>query len=77
VYRQKVKVALEQKIANNLPYNINGEPVLLLKNGVQLIIHSICGKWFVNRDYGLTYEELARDIDFDEVVDVVIEQSKI
>lgn len=76
MYKQKVKVALEKAINKGLPCNLNGDPVLKLKNGKQLIITKLCGKWFVKRDFGFTFNELARDVEFDAVVDIVIEQGK-
>lgn len=74
MYREKVKKALENKIKKCLEYNLEGEPVLKLKNGKQFIIYTVCGRWYAHRDFGATYREIIVEGTFDEVVDLVIKE---
>jgi len=75
-YFEKVKKALVDKMNKGLDTDLEGEPILRLKNGIVLIIRPTIARksYIVEQSYGLTYKELAWDVPLDRVVEIIIEK---
>ena len=76
-YFEKVKKALVAKLEEGLKKNLEGEPILTLKNGKTLIIEeTFGGKYNMGEDFGCTCYSLGHKMTIDEVVNKVIEMGR-
>lgn len=75
---QKIKQALVDRLNKGLERNIYGEPTLKLKNGVRLVIEDSVerGRYNVDKDFGCTCTQLGYAVTLDELVQIILKQSK-
>lgn len=69
----KASKKLKEMLQKGLDTNLEGEPILKLKNGKRLVIEETFGnKYNVYRDFGCTSKPIKSGVLFDELVRIVL-----